>query len=105
MREEKEIFEFLKGELGRQTRERFGDHPKAAVGWQLEMAEERLEAFARVQARERAEGWQIVVAEEEKVKETVRDKHETDSEGEEVKNGSNRQASVLITWTKITFVS
>ena len=67
--DEKEIFEFLKGELDRQTRERFGDQPKAAVGWQLELAEERLEAFARVQARERAEGWQIVVAEEEKGKE------------------------------------
>jgi ATP-dependent helicase/nuclease subunit B len=67
--DEKEIFEFLKSELNRQSRERFGDQPKAAVGWQLEMAEERLEAFARVQARERAEGWQIVVAEEEKGKE------------------------------------
>jgi ATP-dependent helicase/nuclease subunit B len=67
--DEKEIFAFLKGELERQARERFGDQPKSAVGWQLEMAEEKLEAFARVQARERAEGWQIVVAEEEKGKE------------------------------------
>jgi ATP-dependent helicase/DNAse subunit B len=67
--DEKEIFAYLKNELDRQARERFGDQPKAAVGWQLEMAEERLEAFARVQARERAEGWEIVVSEEEKGKE------------------------------------
>jgi len=59
-----EISAFLKAELGRQAAGRFGVHPKAAVGWQLELAEERLEAFARVQARERAAGWRIMVTEE-----------------------------------------
>lgn len=68
--DEKEIQAFLRAELCRQAGERFGRCPKAAVGWQLEMAETRLEAFARVQARERAEGWQIVVAEEEKGRRT-----------------------------------
>lgn len=67
-KDEREIFAFIKGELDRQAKARFGKNPKAAVGWQLEMAEARLEAFARVQARERSEGWQIVVAEEEKGK-------------------------------------
>lgn len=64
-----EIFGFLKAELGRQAATRFGSHPKAAVGWQLELAEERLEAFARVQARERSAGWRILVAEELEKKE------------------------------------
>lgn len=59
-----EITAFLKAELGRQAAGRFGAHPKAAVGWQLELAGERLEAFARVQARERAAGWRIMVTEE-----------------------------------------
>lgn len=62
----KEIGNFLIAELGRRARETFGDRPKATVGWQLELAGERLEAFARVQAQERAAGWQIVLAEEEK---------------------------------------
>ena len=65
---EEEIFAFLKGELDREIGRRFGKNPKAAVGWQLEMAEDRLAAFARVQARERAAGWRIVVAEELKKK-------------------------------------
>ena len=82
--EEKEIFAFLKGELDRQAKQRFGDRPKAAVGWQLEMAEARLEAFARVQARERAEGWQIVVAEEEKGKENRQEFALKDAQGREL---------------------
>ena len=82
--DEKEIFAFLKGELDRQAKERFGDSPKAAVGWQLEMAEARLEAFARVQARERVEGWQIVVAEEEKGKESRNEFALKDAKGREL---------------------
>ncbi|NCW27968.1 MAG: hypothetical protein EBV83_06720, partial [Verrucomicrobia bacterium] len=81
---EKDIFAFLKGELDRQVMERFGKNPKAAVGWQLEMAEARLEAFARVQARERAEGWQIMVAEEEKGKDNRKEFALKDARGREL---------------------
>ena len=81
---EKDIFAFLKGELDRQVMERFGKNPKAAVGWQLEMAETRLEAFARVQARERAEGWQIMVAEEEKGKDNRKEFALKDARGREL---------------------
>lgn len=47
----------------------------------MEMAEARLEAFARVQARERAEGWQIIVAEEEKGKESRKEFALKDTKG------------------------
>jgi ATP-dependent helicase/nuclease subunit B len=82
--DEKGIFAFLKGELDRQAKERFGDCPKAAVGWQLEMAEARLEAFARVQARERVEGWQILVAEGEKGEENRKEFALKDAQGREL---------------------
>ena len=65
---EDEIFAFVRSELHRLAEKTFGKEPKAAVGWQLELAEERLQTFARVQAQERAEGWKIILAEDESQK-------------------------------------
>ena len=79
--QEEEIFHFLKEELARQVKKQFGRRPKAAVGWQIEMAEERLQAFARVQARERAAGWKIVVSEEEGTEEKRAEVGLLDSQG------------------------
>ena len=78
---EEEIFAFLQAELNRLAKERFRKEPKAAVGWQLELAGERLKAFARVQARERAAGWRIILTEDEGVKKNPAEISLQDSQG------------------------
>ena len=53
------IARFLRDELQRQARAQFGDTPSAAVRLQVRQAGRRLDAFARWQAQETAEGWLI----------------------------------------------
>jgi hypothetical protein len=54
---------FLLEALRRAGTERFGPRPMPAVRIQLARLEQRLRAFARVQARERADGWVIRLTE------------------------------------------
>jgi ATP-dependent helicase/nuclease subunit B len=50
---------WLHNELNRLLRRRFGEHPPLAVRIQTEGLRQRLSWFARAQACQRAEGWQI----------------------------------------------
>ncbi len=61
--DEKEIISAVMAALASEAASRFGDHPSPAVRVQIEAAKVRLLAFARVQAKEFAEGWRIVEVE------------------------------------------
>ncbi|MCA9132625.1 MAG: PD-(D/E)XK nuclease family protein, partial [Planctomycetales bacterium] len=54
-----ELKEFLVGKLHEVATERYGPAPPAAVLIQMEQAQQRLEAFAPLQAARAAEGWEI----------------------------------------------
>ncbi len=57
--DERQLRDFLLGELERQARARFGSNPTLPLVVQLESARQRLARAAAVQAREQAEGWII----------------------------------------------
>jgi ATP-dependent helicase/nuclease subunit B len=60
---EKDIADCLLDTLEQRARRMFGSGPGGAVLVQLEAIRVRLRSFARLQARERAEGWRILAAE------------------------------------------
>lgn len=61
--EEKQIASVVMAALKEEAVSRFGENPSPAVRVQIEAAKVRLLAFARVQAKEYAEGWRIVEVE------------------------------------------
>jgi ATP-dependent helicase/nuclease subunit B len=93
-RNEDDIFEFLREELHRCVRQRYGDeHRLAALEIQVEQIRARLYRFARWQAKRTGQGWRIVFSE------TTEEETATDGKGgaaAQQQSRRDRDAEVLV---------